>query len=204
MNEQSRALRETGAAYEAPYPCRTLVVRDPETLLGIHEPDVNACLWLRSLDDSAARELAIFASRGDPFESRLELGAHDDLPSRLAMLVAGCIPAELRWALEKDIVELVRLYQRLADPKCIVVALLLAADDACRRFHTDELGLRLLCTYVGPGTECAPDHAVDRRTRAASMLMCGVSVLPIVHIGHPSRLARGQELGKQFETSSLT
>jgi hypothetical protein len=91
-----------------------LVARDASVLIGIHQPDVNACLWLRSLDDSAARELARFASRGDPFESRLELGAHDDLPSRLGLLVAGCIPAELRWALEKDIVELVPLYQRLA------------------------------------------------------------------------------------------
>jgi Protein of unknown function (DUF1826) len=26
-------------------------------------------------------------------------------------------------------------------------------DDSCRKFHVDAVGLRLLCTYAGPGTE---------------------------------------------------
>lgn len=35
-------------------------------------------------------------------------------------------------------------------------------DDACRKFHTDQVGIRLLCTYRGPGTEWVPDEAVRR------------------------------------------
>ena len=30
------------------------------------------------------------------------------------------------------------------------------AGDACRRFHADAVGLRLLCTYAGAGTEWLP------------------------------------------------
>ena len=31
----------------------------------------------------------------------------------------------------------------------------------CRKFHTDINDLRLLCTYIGPGTLWLPDEAVD-------------------------------------------
>lgn len=35
-------------------------------------------------------------------------------------------------------------------------------DDKCRKFHVDYVGLRLLVTYAGPGTEIAPDEIVNR------------------------------------------
>ena len=35
-------------------------------------------------------------------------------------------------------------------------------DDGCRLFHTDRVAARLLCTYVGAGTELLPDEAADR------------------------------------------
>ena len=36
------------------------------------------------------------------------------------------------------------------------------SDDACRKFHTDRYDLRLLCTYVGAGTEWIDDRYVNR------------------------------------------
>lgn len=36
-------------------------------------------------------------------------------------------------------------------------------DTMCPRFHTDRGPMRLLCTYRGPGTEWAPDEAIDHR-----------------------------------------
>ena len=38
----------------------------------------------------------------------------------------------------------------------------------CRKFHTDINDLRLLCTYVGPGTLWLPDEAIDRNMLTAS------------------------------------
>lgn len=37
------------------------------------------------------------------------------------------------------------------------------SDTMCPRFHTDRGPMRLLCTYRGPGTEWAPEDAVDHR-----------------------------------------
>ena len=31
----------------------------------------------------------------------------------------------------------------------------------CRKFHTDVNDLRMLCTYLGPGTLWVPDEAID-------------------------------------------
>jgi len=36
--------------------------------------------------------------------------------------------------------------------------------DMCRKFHADYIGVRLLCTYSGPGTEWVDDAYVNRRT----------------------------------------
>jgi hypothetical protein len=34
--------------------------------------------------------------------------------------------------------------------------------DQCRKFHADYQRLRLITTYLGPGTEWLPEHAVRR------------------------------------------
>jgi hypothetical protein len=44
--------------------------------------------------------------------------------------------------------------------------LAVVAGDECRKFHVDYYRLRLLVTYVGPGTEIAPESGLDRRELA--------------------------------------
>ena len=39
--------------------------------------------------------------------------------------------------------------------------------DMCRKFHTDINDLRLLCTYIGPGTLWLPDEIVDGKALQA-------------------------------------
>ena len=48
---------------------------------------------------------------------------------------------------------LARLYGELADAEQIRLRLETITDDSCERFHVDNVRLRLLCTYRGPGTE---------------------------------------------------
>ncbi len=38
----------------------------------------------------------------------------------------------------------------------------------CPRLHVDRVGIRMLCTYRGPGTEWVDDAAVDRRFLGAA------------------------------------
>lgn len=170
------------------------MVREPEALTAIRDMDVNTCFWWRSLDTLAERDLATFTSTTDPFESRLVVGSGDDLASRLGKMVAGRAPVALRWALEKDVVALVRLYARLVEPRDISVNLALLADDACRRFHSDEMGVRMVCTYAGPGTECAPDSAVDRRAIGKGYSSNELANAAIVPHARSIRCARNGEV----------
>jgi hypothetical protein len=39
-------------------------------------------------------------------------------------------------------------------------------DTMCPRFHCDRGAARLLCTYLGPGTEWAPNEAINRQAMA--------------------------------------
>jgi hypothetical protein len=65
-------------------------------------------------------------------------------------------------ALLRDMERLVRLYRQHATRSRIRLRLEIERHDRCRYFHTDRIGLRLISTYLGPGTEWAPERSVDR------------------------------------------
>lgn len=52
-----------------------------------------------------------------------------------------------------DISLLVNLYADLLDCPQVAIRLEVLQHAMCPRFHIDRTGIRLLCTYVGPGTE---------------------------------------------------
>ena len=59
-----------------------------------------------------------------------------------------------------DIEDLFRFYLNLRHLSHAHVSLELLATDGCRLYHRDNVGIRLLCTYFGPGTEWAPRQAL--------------------------------------------
>lgn len=67
-----------------------------------------------------------------------------------------------RSAFADEIRSLIRLFAAVADTTVVRVKLEVERGDRCRYFHTDRISLRLLCTYLGPGTEWVPDAFVDR------------------------------------------
>lgn len=66
-------------------------------------------------------------------------------------------------ALLEDILNLLRLFEQLTKASSFRVLLANIGTTMCPRFHTDVNELRMLCTYVGPGTLWLPDYAVDRK-----------------------------------------
>jgi hypothetical protein len=76
-----------------------------------------------------------------------------EVPSRLVAL---------RRALLRDIHDLAKLYADRSGSHAARIKLEVETTDRCQFFHADNIRLRLLCTYQGPGTEWVPDAAVDR------------------------------------------
>jgi hypothetical protein len=76
-------------------------------------------------------------------------------------LLGRSFSGEAARALVKDIE---RLHASLRDiaPGAGHAQLAVTAGNECRKFHVDYYRVRLLVSYVGPGTELVPEHALDR------------------------------------------
>lgn len=61
-----------------------------------------------------------------------------------------------------DALALSRTWSQLTDRRHGRATLLTIDTDYCGKFHSDSMDLRILCTYRGPGTWLAPEHALDR------------------------------------------
>jgi hypothetical protein len=70
--------------------------------------------------------------------------------------IAG--PPVARW-----LRELAELYGVLADAEDLGLRLCVTRGQPCPRFHVDRVGLRLICTLRGPGTQWLEHADVDRR-----------------------------------------
>jgi hypothetical protein len=64
-------------------------------------------------------------------------------------------------ALREDIASLTRRFGAISGDDALHVGLGLTRQDECKRFHVDSMRLRLLCTYLGPGTQWLPARAAN-------------------------------------------
>jgi len=140
-----------------------IVVDDPDALEVILRRDVNLCVWSRSLAPALSTWLLrVRDSVACAAEERLYTLAPD--ASRLVRDLPMGAEREL---LRLDLEALVRRYGRIVGEAWVDVSLATVARDMCRRFHADYVGIRLLCTYSGPGTEWVDDAWVCRRRAVA-------------------------------------
>lgn len=65
-------------------------------------------------------------------------------------------------ALVDDVAGLAELYGDLLGCDAVGLRLEIIERAMCPRFHVDHVGIRMLCTYRGPGTEWLDDEAADR------------------------------------------
>lgn len=123
-------------------------------------------LWRRP-ERCALRPLFRYYERAEPvrnIDSALVSRAGDIGQGRIADLLPPA-PKRLlaaRSAFAEELRRLISLFAAVAGTMAVRVKLDVEREDRCRYFHTDRVGLRLLCTYLGPGTEWVPDEFADR------------------------------------------
>ena len=124
------------------------VIGKPETvLLTMLQPDVALALWLRDEPPGFARPLTQLRAAG-PFRAVAEGTPLDALDSVCEQLPSGA-PLDLL----TDMLRLSHMFAALTRSMHVRLRLDGIAGDACRKFHVDSVGLRLLVTYAGPGTQ---------------------------------------------------
>lgn len=129
---------------------------DPLVLTQIFEPDVQLAQWQRPSNSAIADWLETsLGNLGSGSRQYISPGALPDL--------SQFPPGPGRDALAQDLQLLAEMLGELLDAKQIGIRLEVVRNAMCPRLHVDNVGMRLLCTYRGPGTEWVEEHSVDRR-----------------------------------------
>lgn len=137
------------------------IADDPLGLTRIFAPEIQLAQWRRPTDTVIANWLDEHASDlGSGLRQTLAPG---ELPD-LSRLPAGAG----REALAADIALLAEVLSELLDATTIGFRLEVVGKAMCPRLHVDRVGIRLLCTYRGPGTEWVEDASVDLRFLGAA------------------------------------
>ncbi len=126
----------------------------------IHSPAYQIGIWKRTLPrDLQAEAMALaqqdfeaFRFSGDPCDLATVLSEHSENQSiRISADLQDDICMQAQW------------FAELTNATSIRLLLGRVTGNMCRRFHTDVVKLRLLCTYYGPGTLWAAPDAIDEK-----------------------------------------
>jgi hypothetical protein len=136
---------------------RHLVGREPKVLEQIRNGGLSVVIWERRLPRGLRDALRRWVVQEPP---RCEgvAGDADWVDAALRGFVSG--PA--RTFLAQDLRSLVRRFRVLTGTGSVKISFGAVTGDQCRKFHADYQRLRLITTYLGPGTEWLPEHAVRR------------------------------------------
>ena len=136
----------TGSCTQAGLMCCVSASRSPSVLRLIKQPTTGLAIWQRpsrpALREAVAGLLAL-----PPFSQVSE--GHPALVLRAWSTV---LPASSRKLLS-DVLLLGRMFSDITETDTVRLRLERLVNNSCRQFHVDGVGLRLLCTYAGPGTE---------------------------------------------------
>ena len=130
---------------------------EPEVLLDVLRAEVNLAVWDRTLPQLLGPALRPLAE-ADPFTTVTE-----DEPNTAVDALAAKLPAAAPLDLLLDIRRLATIFAETGG--AVRVRLEAITGPACHRWHSDAVGLRLLCTYRGPGTEWLPIAGGARAAR---------------------------------------
>jgi len=127
-------------------------------LEAIHDPAYQIGIWARTLSPDLQAEALALAQQD--FEAFRFSGDYRDLTTALAEHSEN---QRMSADLQDDICMQGRWFAALTNAVSIRLLLGRVTGNMCKRFHTDVVKLRLLCTYYGPGTLWAEPDAIDKK-----------------------------------------
>ncbi len=130
-------------------------VSEVRSAVAIRQHDVDVVVWARALAPGVSAYARALVSRPVAFDVQGRAVA-------LRLLRTELPQADGQAAFVDELEQLCQLQQRLSGCADVRVKLHTVVDDMCRKFHVDHVGLRVLCTFVGPGTQWLTEKDVDR------------------------------------------
>ncbi len=143
-------------------PASFAIVKQDTGLARVLRPELNVCIWRRSLPPRLERWLTALSRT---LVHELAARISPDLASARRLFAGLPDRAETRaWA--ADVVALAARFCDLLGTKSLRASLATVETNKCRKFHTDYKTLRLVCTYAGPGTETRGSFATAQASSA--------------------------------------
>lgn len=148
-------------------PCAA-VSADEAVLLEILRPEVALALWLRP-EPAGWRRLTEPLLAAAPFRAACE-----DAPDAAVDGVLAALGQPVPMEIAADMARLARVFAAMTGHDRVRIRLDGVTHDSCRRFHIDAVGLRLLCTYRGAGTQwtmCGPECRAPHQAPACAVAL---------------------------------
>ncbi|GAB4216979.1 MAG: hypothetical protein OHK0013_44080 [Sandaracinaceae bacterium] len=110
-----------------------------------------------ALDDELAPWLSTHDGEGWEWS-----GDPSSLPGPTLASFVAPLPPRTRAVAAQDVADLATRVARWTKRKHVRARFDVVRGDSCRKFHADYVAIRVLVTYVGPGTEWVEDADADR------------------------------------------
>lgn len=123
-------------------------------LADIYEPALQVCSWHRSIDHTITSYLTGATGLG-------KLQMREVTKSGDRALLSDLPSGEGSERLREDVAMLVEMLCELVDCPSVGLRYASLENAMCPRWHVDQVPIRMLCTYTGPGTEWLENQSVD-------------------------------------------
>lgn len=134
----------------------------PRVLTEIFKDGVNLAVWQRRLPAQVEDFAALLVSLGQPLADQRVLDVNEQETPLLPGLLAEAADLQGYESFVADVRWLVSAYTCLLGARRVGLRLRVLQGAMCPRFHVDNVPVRLLTSYVGPGSEWLQEGAIER------------------------------------------
>ncbi|NIE75684.1 DUF1826 domain-containing protein [Pantoea sp. Tr-811] len=134
----------------------------PRTLTEIFQDGVNLAVWERRLPAQLEDFATLAISLGQTLADQRVLDVNEHEPPLLPGLLAEAADLHGYESFVADVKWLISAYTCLLGARRVGLRLRVLQGAMCPRFHVDNVPLRLLTTYAGPGSEWLEEGAIER------------------------------------------
>ena len=135
----------------------------PQTLAEVLQDGVNLAVWRRRLPAQLQDFAELVLSLGQPLTDQRVIEVDEQHAPVLPDLLREAADLQGYESFVADVTWLVAAYTCLVGARRVGLRLRVLDGPMCPRFHVDNVPLRLLTTYVGPGSEWLPEAISPRR-----------------------------------------
>ncbi|MCE0963616.1 DUF1826 domain-containing protein [Pseudomonas sp. NMI4491_12] len=135
----------------------------PLVLTDVLQDGVNLAVWRRRLPPQLEDFAELVVSLGQPLSDQWVMDVDEQQMPVMSDLLREAADLQGYEAFVADVAWLVAAYTCLVGARRVGLRLRVLTGPMCPRFHVDNVPLRLLTTYAGPGSEWLREQESPRR-----------------------------------------